>query len=147
MAPYTSDRQMRPNLNDSPLLKALAEAAQPIHPILRTAALRRENWTCRYCGARATEVDHVLPRAQGGLTVLANLAAACQHCNREKGNRTPEQWEADKQRQAAQAFALRRRAVKVPSRSLRKARRIPGYRPTQPPPYLAALLRRTNELP
>lgn len=121
---------MRPNLYDNPLLKAALEATQPgIHPALRTAALRREHWICRYCGAHATEVDHVLPRAQGGLTVLANLAAACQHCNRSKGNQTPEQWEAAKQRQAAQRVALRRRAVKVQKPPLRKAKRIPDAQP------------------
>lgn len=128
---------MRPNLYDNPLLKALVEAAQPISPTLRYAALRRENWICRYCGARATEVDHVLPRAQGGPTALWNLAASCQHCNRQKGNQTPEQWEMAKQRQAAQRTALRRRLPKGQGHPLRKARRIT---PSQPGPTLAQLL-------
>ena len=117
------------NLTETPLLTALRELAQPgIPPALRTMALRREHWICRYCGARATEVDHVLPRAQGGLTTLSNLAASCQLCNRQKGNQTPEQWEAAKQRRAAQIVALRNRLQKPRGRPLVKS--IPQRKPT-----------------
>ena len=33
-------------------------------------------------------VEHVLPRSQGGDTILANLALSCPGCNLAKGNRT-----------------------------------------------------------
>lgn len=49
---------------------------------------------CAYCGGTATEIDHILPRSQGGLSYLWNLARACKRCNSAKGNRTPEQWRA-----------------------------------------------------
>src|SRR5205085_6679204 len=29
-------------------------------------------------------IDHIIPRSQGGLTDLANLALACPHCNARK---------------------------------------------------------------
>lgn len=79
-----------------PLLHWDPAAADPeqrrIHPLLRGAVLHRDDWTCRYCGGEALWVDHVAPRARGGPTVPANLVAACQRCNRTKGNRTPEEW-------------------------------------------------------
>ena len=36
-------------------------------------------------------MDHVKPKKQGGLDTWENLVAACQSCNRKKGNRTPEE--------------------------------------------------------
>lgn len=63
----------------------------PLHT--RIAVLRRDRHVCRYCGARATEVDHVEPWSRGGPTVSFNLVAACQRCNRLKGDKTPEEWQ------------------------------------------------------
>lgn len=53
---------------------------------LRAEVLERDGRTCRYCGAPATEVDHKHPEALGGTDALANLLAACQLCNRVKGD-------------------------------------------------------------
>jgi hypothetical protein len=54
--------------------------------------LERDDYVCQYgCGKRATTIDHVLPRAQGGTSVPTNLVAACIECNQKKGNRTPSQ--------------------------------------------------------
>jgi hypothetical protein len=79
-----------------PLLQWDPAAADPeqrrIHPLLRGAVLQRDDWTCRYCGDEALWVDHVDPRARGGLTTPTNLVAACQLCNRTKGSRTPAEW-------------------------------------------------------
>jgi 5-methylcytosine-specific restriction endonuclease McrA len=49
---------------------------------------------CTYCGVRAENADHVVPRSQGGVEMLDNLAPACTRCNQDKGSRTPEQWVA-----------------------------------------------------
>lgn len=57
--------------------------------------------TCAYCGRRFQKdskefsivVDHVVPLARGGDTVVGNLVAACWLCNHSKGERTPEQWQ------------------------------------------------------
>ena len=43
---------------------------------LRRSHLKREP-NCRECGVRATEVDHILPRSQGGLDEHSNLQSLC----------------------------------------------------------------------
>jgi 5-methylcytosine-specific restriction endonuclease McrA len=64
-------------------------------PLSRRTVLARDHYTCQYCGsqpgrARLT-IDHVLPRSRGGQTVWDNVIAACDVCNRRKGNRTPDE--------------------------------------------------------
>jgi 5-methylcytosine-specific restriction endonuclease McrA len=51
----------------------------------RQAVLKRDGYRCRYCGAPATTVDHVVPRSRGGSDDPTNLVAACARCNRAKG--------------------------------------------------------------
>ena len=47
---------------------------------------------CVYCGNKERlTLDHVVPRSLGGRDSWDNLVTACQACNAEKGNRTPEQ--------------------------------------------------------
>jgi 5-methylcytosine-specific restriction endonuclease McrA len=55
--------------------------------------LRRDNYTCQYCGKRSTylTVDHVLPRRLGGEYTWENLVAACPSCNHRKGGNTLDQ--------------------------------------------------------
>ncbi|HET7454794.1 MAG TPA: HNH endonuclease [Solirubrobacterales bacterium] len=90
--------------------------------MLRGAVLHRDEWTCRYCGGEATEVDHVAPRARGGATSPSNLVAACRRCNKTKGIRTPEEWRRDRALSRLLANAARARAV-------RRRRRRGGLRP------------------
>ena len=58
----------------------------------RAGILRRDKWTCGYCGDRAATIDHVFPRSRGGLDRWDNLIAACARCNQSKGDRTPVEW-------------------------------------------------------
>lgn len=62
---------------------------------LRYEVLRRDNHTCRYCGASAPDVrltvDHVLPVALGGTDDATNLVAACADCNSGKSSSSPDQ--------------------------------------------------------
>ncbi|MBI3783645.1 MAG: HNH endonuclease [Deltaproteobacteria bacterium] len=55
----------------------------------------RDRSTCQYCGkvfSRAElNLDHVVPRSQGGLSRWDNVVCSCHSCNRRKGGRTPEQ--------------------------------------------------------
>jgi hypothetical protein len=55
---------------------------------LRYQVLRRDNFTCRYCGRGAPEVkltvDHVVAGALGGRDEPSNLVAACADCNNGK---------------------------------------------------------------
>jgi hypothetical protein len=66
-----------------------------LSPRLRFEVLRRDQYACRYCGAKAPDtamtVDHVLPEALGGRSEAANLVAACQPCNAGKTSISPDQ--------------------------------------------------------
>lgn len=57
---------------------------------LRYEILRRDNHTCRYCGAKAPDValtvDHVLAVALGGSDEPNNLVTACADCNSGKSS-------------------------------------------------------------
>ena len=55
--------------------------------------LRRDKHRCQYvgCERKATTVDHVIPRCQGGLSTWTNLVACCYICNSTKRDRTPEE--------------------------------------------------------
>ena len=53
----------------------------------RTGILRRDRYTCQYCGDYANTVDHVKPRCRGGLHTWDNLVAACSRCNTKKGSK------------------------------------------------------------
>lgn len=67
----------------------------------RVLIYERDGYRCRYCGIqvetdsvsweRRATLDHVLPRACGGLGTFDNLVTACRPCNARKGNRTPAQ--------------------------------------------------------
>ena len=53
---------------------------------LREFVFIRTNGRCSYCGAKATEIDHIIPRAQGGSNSVHNLTPACRSCNQKKSN-------------------------------------------------------------
>ncbi len=44
---------------------------------------------CYICGGPGREVDHVIPLANGGRHMPANIRPACRSCNSRKGNRIP----------------------------------------------------------
>ncbi len=60
---------------------------------LQDQVRKRANRLCEYCHTNEQwqyvqfTLDHVVPRATGGQTVLDNLALACFHCNRRKTNK------------------------------------------------------------
>lgn len=51
----------------------------------RRRVMQRDRYECQFdvtgkgliCGARATEVDHITPRAEGGTDDMENLMAIC----------------------------------------------------------------------
>lgn len=53
----------------------------------------RDKNTCQYCGKRLDKkdlnLDHVIPRDKGGMTIWENIVCSCIPCNTRKGNRLP----------------------------------------------------------
>lgn len=76
---------------------------------LRYEVLRRDNHTCRYCGASAPDVklvvDHVIPEALGGKSEPGNLVTACEPCNSGKSSTTPDAPLVEDVRQDAMRWA------------------------------------------
>jgi hypothetical protein len=58
---------------------------------LRFEVLKRDKFTCQYCGGKAPDVllqvDHIDPVANGGRDVVLNLVTSCQPCNSGKSDR------------------------------------------------------------
>lgn len=61
-----------------------------VTPKIRFEVLKRDNFTCQYCGAHGEgvvlEVDHIIPISKGGTSDIGNLITACFDCNRGKGS-------------------------------------------------------------
>ncbi|MER7760020.1 HNH endonuclease [Streptomyces sp. NPDC097619] len=60
-------------------------------PWSRRGVLARDQHRCAYCGRRATTVDHVVPRSQGGGDTWLNTVASCAEDNHRKAARTPDE--------------------------------------------------------
>ncbi len=60
-----------------------------IRPSVRFDVFKRDDFTCSYCGRRppvvTLEVDHIIPRVEGGSDERENLTTSCFDCNRGKG--------------------------------------------------------------
>lgn len=82
------------------------------HRAIRVQVFRRDDFTCQGCGYRPPDsmippdydgrytignypwpmlqIDHVYPRAFGGLPVMDNLQTLCEHCNIRKWAKIPD---------------------------------------------------------
>lgn len=78
----------------------------PIEHRLWKKVMKRDKWLCRYCGANAEEVDHVIPTSKGGSTDGRNLVASCMLCNRILHDRLFESFEAKRE------WILKKRGIK-----------------------------------
>lgn len=69
----------------------MIQRPRPRVSLNRQEILRRDNYTCQYCGRKGEvlTIDHVIPRRKGGRHTWTNLVAACQDCNRKKGGLPP----------------------------------------------------------
>lgn len=84
-----------------PTAGSYCETCAPSRPPRRPRTYRGAKWEhlrrrylkpgtrCTYCGAPATELDHVIPWSRGGTTEPGNLAPACKPCNSRKRDRLP----------------------------------------------------------
>ena len=78
--PYRVKKYMRPCVD--------------VWKVIKARILKRDDYTCAYCGVRGgrLEVDHILPISRGGEHDDENLTASCMTCNRQKSNKTVEEW-------------------------------------------------------
>ena len=53
---------------------------------LREFIFSKTKGRCSYCEEKATEIDHIVPRAKGGTNSTYNLTPACRSCNEKKSN-------------------------------------------------------------
>ena len=74
--PALTEQQLREIVKDRPTISQSR----------RLRILRRDGWSCRYCGGGGPfQIDHVTPVAHGGSTTDHNLVTACEKCNQRKG--------------------------------------------------------------
>lgn len=57
---------------------------------LRGKVAKRDNYTCQICGKRmqdgvGLQIDHIIPVAKGGKSIMSNLQVLCSKCNGRKG--------------------------------------------------------------
>ena len=61
----------------------------------RINIMTRDRFQCQYCAKKPQRaelnLDHVVPRAQGGESTWDNCVLACVACNKAKADRTPKQ--------------------------------------------------------
>ena len=53
---------------------------------LREFIFSKTKGRCSYCGAKAEEIDHIVPRSNGGTNSSYNLTPACRSCNEKKSS-------------------------------------------------------------
>ncbi|MCK4352245.1 HNH endonuclease [candidate division WOR-3 bacterium] len=65
---------------------------RPSLPLTKRNILKRDNYTCQYCGAQNVSMttDHIIPKKLGGEDSWENMVCACVRCNNKKGDSTLE---------------------------------------------------------
>lgn len=63
---------------------------------VRQDVLFRDDFACVYCGSRKgpLRMDHRTPVSRGGSSLKANLATACEDCDKAKGDMTEAEFRA-----------------------------------------------------
>ena len=61
---------------------------------LRNEVFKRDNYTCSYCNqiGGKLEADHVVAFSRGGLDELNNLTTSCRRCNRQKKDKSVDEF-------------------------------------------------------
>ena len=86
-----------PQLLRDPEIQGIEYQQGPLYSTnLRAAVLHRDANKCIYCSRsgkrQRLELDHVVPRSNGGTKRYDNLVAACRPCNHKRSNQPIEQW-------------------------------------------------------
>ncbi|MGC1605043.1 MAG: HNH endonuclease [Candidatus Acidiferrum sp.] len=71
-------------------------------PEQRQGALQENNGKCVFCGDKATQADHAVPRSRNGNNTKKNLQGTCAHCNNQKNNKTTREYLKWKKKQPQQ---------------------------------------------
>lgn len=61
---------------------------------LRMKVFKRDKFTCQYCGkiGGKLEADHIIPFSKGGGDELSNLVTSCRKCNRQKKDKSKDEF-------------------------------------------------------
>ena len=85
---------------------------------IRFEVLKRDSFTCQYCGAKAPDailvIDHVKPVAAGGTSDIMNLVTSCEPCNQGKSKRELSDGSiVEKQRKQAEDLQSKREMIEL----------------------------------
>ena len=85
---------------------------------IRFEVLKRDKFTCQYCGQQSPEVilhlDHIKPVSKGGKNTLLNLVTSCVDCNLGKGARElSDESEIEKQKNQLKELAEKQDQIKL----------------------------------
>ena len=86
-----------PQLLRNPEIKGIEYQQGPLYQTnLRSAVFQRDGNKCVYCNRsgkrQRLEIDHAIPKSEGGPDRYDNLVAACRTCNQKRKNLPLEQW-------------------------------------------------------
>ena len=82
-------------------VNSIIPIVQPTENLVKEALsilkMTPDNFQCSYCGANATEWDHLRPlvtnkKPTGYISEIHNLVPSCGKCNQSKGNKYWKQW-------------------------------------------------------
>lgn len=93
-------------------------ARKAISKKMRFEVLKRDKFTCQYCGEQSPSVilhlDHIKPVSKGGKNTLLNLVTSCVDCNLGKGARElSDESELEKQKAHLSALAEKQDQIKM----------------------------------
>ncbi len=79
------------------IIPVIAPTEEQVKEALSILEMAPETFSCAYCGASASEWDHLRPlvvnkQPTGYISEIHNLVPACGKCNQSKGNKPWRQW-------------------------------------------------------
>lgn len=112
--------------------------AKQLTPKMRFVILKRDKFTCQYCGRKAPEVqlhvEHRRARSNGGSNDLENLVTSCATCNHGK-------YAEDYKERHLEATSLVKRTYRITAENDQKLKRL-----STPEVSESELIRRSIEL-
>ena len=79
------------------IIPVIAPSEEQVKMALSILGMKKEEFQCAYCGAPASEWDHLRPlvvdkKPTGYISEIHNLVPACGKCNQSKGNKPWRIW-------------------------------------------------------